>query len=401
MTKTVSDFQKILGNTFKEINKSLPGKYKLPEEFNYPGSIVNKLMSLSYVAGIGLRPMIPVRDTLQVMTNTLPILGPKKFLDGMTRALTSEGWKEAREAGALLGRHTTTDLYGDIFSEIPPHSGDTLDKALEIGNKLMAPSRWGHNAARAITYHAEYRSAVNAIRAYGRGAGSVDKLFEDTSLWFMPKPLQSRFLKQIMEGGETKDIAKQIALETVDSTLWAYRRGTQPMFLRTGVGRIFGQYGLWPLNYGEFIRKTLSHYADHPKLAMRATALWAATNYAGSTALSAMGADEGKWFYLSPAGYSGSAHMQLALNLLKAPEESADGRKARKEILEYPLNFVPSSIEAEAVLKAIEDGGPMFDSNGPTKNFIRVLGMKPKDDHFKDLSPEDLLKYETGFKERR
>ena len=406
MMKTVGDFQKRLGAVFKEINKTLPQKYHLPEDFNYPGSIINKVMSLSYVAGIGLRPIIPIRDTMQAITNGLPILGPAKFVKGMTKALTSAGYREAREAGALLGRHTVGDLYGDIFQEIPPHSGGTLDKALEVGNALLSPSRWGHNLARAIVYHGEFDSALNAVRAYGRGAISVNKLFEETSMWFFPKPLQTEILRDIKLSKEPREIARRIALETVDSILWAYRRGTQPAFLRTGLGRIFGQYGMWPLNYAEFLRKVGSKIADHPKLAMRATGLWLGTNYAASSALSGLGGDVGKWFFFSPAGYSGSPHMQMALDLMKAPEESEDGRAARKRVLEYPLNFVPASIETEAVLKAMEDSNWSLDPNKvPSSDWIRVLGMRPKNEHVEDalgdMSMEDRLAYEAGFKERR
>jgi hypothetical protein len=388
-----------LGQTFKEINKSLPKKYQLPEEFNYPGSIVNKLMSLSYVAGIGLRPVIPIRDALQVMTNTLPVLGPKKMIEGMRYAFTAQGWKEAREAGALLTKHTVKDLYGDVFQEAAPHSGGKMDQAMHLADMLLAPSRWGHNGARGVAYHGERIAAERAIDAYKAGRIDVRRLFTDTSLWFFPKPLQTNLLKSIGELS-TKDAAKRIALETVDATLWAYRRGTQPLFLRTGVGRIFGQYGLWPLNYMEYLKTVASKYAEYPQMAMRSTALFAATNYAGSSALGGLGADVSKWFWFSPAGYGGSPHMAMVQNIMKAPEESQEGRDARKQLLEYPLNFIPGSLETEAILKALESGGPMFNSDGtPTSDLIRVLGMKPKNEHLQNLSPEEWLEYESGFKE--
>jgi hypothetical protein len=196
-----------------------------------------------------------------------------------------------------------------------------------------------------------------------------------------------------------EEIAKKIALETVDSTLWAYRRGMQPMALRTGLGRIFGQYGMWPLNYFEFLRKGFAKRSEYPSKTMQMMGWWLTTNYAASQTLGGLGGDVSKWFFISPAGYGGSPHLKLAQDIMKAPEESDEGRQARKDVLSYPLNFVPGSIEMKAILKAIEDGGPMFNSDGtPSPDFIRVLGMKPKKEHMQDLTPEEWMQYESGFK---
>jgi hypothetical protein len=452
MMKTIGDFQKKLGGAFKQVNKMLPAGMKLPEEFNYPGTALNRMMAMSYVAGLGLRPIIPIRDALQVLTNTLPILGPAKFARGFQLAMSKDGWKLAREAGALLGRHNLEDLYGDVFQELPPHSGGMLDKAQEIGNKLLAPSRWGHNAGRAIAYLGEYGDALKAIKAFRAGKMDLKELTETTSMWFFDKPLQARFMRDIIGYDQTmikklenqlknveieigkapgtaresafqkqrealqiqirnarasvgvppEQIAKKLALETVDHTLWAYRRGTQPMFLRTGIGRVFGQYGLWPLNYLEFIKRVATRYPDNKKMAMRAAALWATTNYAASSSLSAMGADVGKWFFFSPAGYGGSPHFQLAQDIMKAPEESTDGLEARKRILKYPLNFIPASLEIQAVIQQLEEGGDAFNADGsPTPNLIRILGMHPKKNIMQDMTLEDRMQYEAGFKGRK
>jgi hypothetical protein len=460
ITKGISDFQKNLANGFKEMNKYLPKGFQLKEEFNYPGTLFNRMVALSYTAGIGARPIIPLRDMIQVITNTLPILGPAKMLEGLRKGLTSAGFAEARAAGALLDSHNVMELYGDIYHEMPPHSGGTLDKAMELSNRLLAPSRWGHNFGRNVAYHGEYGSALKAVKAYRAGRIDVRQLFEDTSMWFFPKPLQTRIMRDVLTKGnieevektlyklndqlynETRsarpnqdlvkkleskiettrrefemvrklgpgktvsdeDIAKNIALETVDATLWPYRRGSQPLALRTGLGRIFGQYGMWPLNYMEFLRKGISKYAEYPAKTRRAMALWTASNYAASKTLGNVGgfgdADVGKWFFFSPAGYGGSPHLKLAQDIMKAPEESDEGRQARKDILEYPLNFIPGSIEMEAILKAIEKGGSPIVNGQLTPEAIRVLGMKPKNEHLQDLSPEDWMKYETGFKQQ-
>jgi len=378
MMKTVGDFQRFLGDKFKELNKHLPKQFQLPEEFNYPGQAVNKLMGLSYVAGLGLRASIPIRDALQVLTTALPVLGPKKMFAGLTKALTTKGWDFAREQGALLSKTNPGELYGDIFSEMP--MGGSLEKLNKYSQMLLSPSRWGHNIARCAAFHGEYDSAMEAVKGFREGKLTSLDFLENTSLWNLDKPIQARYMKLALDKGTPiEGVARDIALDTVDHTLWPYRRGTQPLALRTGIGRIFGQYGVWPLNYLDFLKRMAGNYKNHPKKAMQATALWVASNYAATKALGGLGADVGKWFWLSPAGYGGGPQLELAQSLLKAPEETEEGRKARKTILEYPLNFVPSSNQIRQILSIEERGEPLFKSDGtPGPGFLRALGFKPK-----------------------
>lgn len=401
MRKTVGDFQKLLAERFKTLNKYLPKQFQLPEEFNYPGQVINTLMGLSYAAGIGLRASIPIRDSLQVLTTALPILGPKKMIQGLQKAITSEGWKFAEQNGALLSKTNPGELYGDIFGEIPSGS---MEKVNNFVQKLLAPSRWGHNVARCSAFLGEYDSAMTTAKAFREGKVSSAEFLENTSLWYLDKPIQARYMRMTLDKSlDLHQVAKEIALDTVDHALWPYRRGTQPLALRTGVGRIFGQYGVWPLNYLDFLKRMAANYKNHPTKAMQATALWAASNYAATRALEGLGADVGKWFWLSPAGYGGGPQFELAQALMIAPEETEEGRKARKTILEYPLNFIPSSVQIKQMLKIEEQGEPLLKSDGtPGPGLLRALGFKPlQDTTGSDTTLEQDIQFELGLRGQR
>lgn len=401
ITRGVSDFQVALGEKFAEMNKHLPEGYKLPEKFNYPGSVINRFMLFSYVAGLGMRPAIALRDAMQVFMTALPVLGPEKFMKGLAKTLTSDGIKAAADAGALLNKTNIGELYGDIFHEIPPHSGGVLDKATQLANRLLSPSRWGHNIGRAVAYHSEFDSALDAVNGFRAGRYTAGDVLDKTSLWFADKPAQTRILGMIQDKGiPAQDVARKTALELVDLTQWPYRRGAQPTLLRTGLGRIFGQYGMWPMNYMDFLARMGSKYAENPKRAMRATALWGATNFAAVSAFKSIGADTQKWFFLSPAGYGMSPHAQFVHDLMIAPEETKDGRDARKRVLEYPLNFVPSSLAMQNIMQAIQSGEPMFDGDGkPTASFLKVMGFHPEalKDPTANMDLDDRALYELGY----
>ena len=399
MNKTVGDFFNFVGERTTQMNKHLPSYAQLPTEFKYPRSYINKLLVWSYAAGLGLRAAIPIRDAMQVFSTTLPVLGPQKFARGLAR-FAKEGFTFADEQGALLKRRNIGELYGDIFNELPP--GASTDRITKFANKLLAPSRWGHNVGRAIGFYGEYDSALEGVDAYRAGRINADELIKDrTSLWWNDKPAIDRIMGQIQDSGfSNEEIARNIALETTDLTLWPYRRGTQPTILRTGMGRVFGQFGMWPMNYFDFLKRGASKFAEHPQNAMKTTAMWAACNYGAVAALNGIGADAGKWFWVSPAGIDMSPHAKFVEDLGMMWKESPDGREARRRVLEYPLNFFPSSLEAQSVMKVFESGEEPFDENGkPTAALLQILGFKPlKETPDRDLEEE--IKFETGFSER-
>jgi hypothetical protein len=407
ITRMSADFGRTMGEQFKKINPYLPEGFKLPEEVNYPGSIFNKLMTMSYVGALGARPAIFVRDVFQAATTTLPVLGIKNFIKGASRGLTSEGFARAEEAGALLNKKNIGEMYGDIFNELPA-GGNTFDKALKLSSKLLAPSRWGHNVARAIAYNGEFDSTFEAVQKYRAGVIDADRLMRDTSIWFYDKPEINKILQMSTNQGiPVEEVAKRSALQLVDLTLWPYRRGAQPTLLRTGAGRIFGQFGMWPLNYMDFLRRMATKVSDFHGPALRTVGTWMGANFAAAATMEGIfHADVGKWFWLSPAGFGGSPHLELAQNLMKMAEETQEGREARRKVMEYPMDFVPASNEIKTILKSIDEGGPAFTDDGHlSDNFTRILGFKPLNEtheqRLQDLSPEDRIRYEFGYKKEK
>ena len=356
-------------------------------------------MVWSYAAGLGLRAAVPVRDTLQVFMTGLPVQGPIRFAKGLAEGVTPKGFAFAREQGALLGRHTIGDLYGDIFQEIDP--GSSTDRLTTLANKLLSPSRWGHNIGRSIVFNGEYHSALDAVSAYREGAASWEDLMKqgNTSLWWTDKPFQDRIRGQLEDKGFTnEEIARNISTETLDLTLWPYRRGMQPAALRTGAGRIFGQFGMWPMNYLDFIKRGAFKVREHPGTALGAIASWAAVNYTGTAVMNkVLGADAGKWTWVSPAAIDMSPHARLIEDLAMGMKDNPDGRDARRRVLEYPLDFFPTSVEAGNIYRALEADEPFFDGDGhPSQSWLRVMGFTPlKDVPERDL--EDWFLYQGGF----
>lgn len=398
--KTLKNFLEFTGRQIAKVNRLLPAGAQLPTDLGLSQDWINRMIAWSYAAGIGMRAIVPVRDALQTFVTVLPVLGPARYARGMARGMTREGWNFAEENGALLGHRTVAETYGDIIDEIP--RGSRLDKITEFANKIMAPSRWGHNVGRSIAFNGEYGDALDAVVRYRRGEVTFDELKhrDNTSLWWTDEAFQDRIKGQLEDRGGFTDheVARNMAHEVLDLTLWPYRRGMQPSMLQTGAGRLFGQYGLWPANYLDFARRGLSkvHESGSKWSAMQAIAMWGAVNYAGSNAMNAMGIDGSKIFWAG-AGLEPGPTGQLVLNLGKSFANTAEGRDARRQVAEFPKQFIPTSVFAESVWDAIESGQPLFDGNGhPTPEAVKLFGFTPlKANQRRDL--EDQVLYEFGY----
>jgi hypothetical protein len=413
----------------KAVNKHLPAGMKLSEREGYPTSVLNKMILANYVGALGGRPAVAIRDAMQNLL-ALPIVGPKRWALGVARGYTRAGWDQAEKAGALMRKTNIGELWGDISSELP--IGERrVDQAMKLANKILYPSRFGHNLGRGATYHMEFQPALDEIKAYRKGAevqtvkpsgvvkapeggkmtrlsfgrvykqGNLDSLMNNTSLAWFDKAEQTRLLKLVHDPGKSsEDVAKEFALQLVNITQWNYGRGAQPYLLRTTMGRFFGQFGVWPANYIEYSRRLGKMIVDDPKRGLKAGAYFVASQYGIIQAFEhVFGADTWKWFLFSPAGYMGSPHAEFIKNLAAMSHETPEGRKARKDVLEYPLDFVPFNLETRAVLKALDEddwwqGGLKM---GPS--LARVMGFKPAKEIERDFDLQEWIEEESGFKQ--
>src|SRR5437016_4445638 len=142
MERWVGDTLQFMGEKSAAMNKHLPAGMQLPTDWGQAKSAIARLTQLTYAAGIGGRPATFIRDLFQSL-NAAYILGPVKFARGLSKALTKEGWAQAKEYGFTLEKNNVGELYGDILGELSPYGrADRLSQAID---KLLAPSRIGHN----------------------------------------------------------------------------------------------------------------------------------------------------------------------------------------------------------------------------------------------------------------
>jgi hypothetical protein len=393
MNSFAEGFQNMVQDRIGEINKLLPKGMQIPD-LNLGADFWPTYRTILYTSGLGLRPAVAIRDMFQAMYGLVTI-GPRAFAEGLARAMSKEGRAEAEAAGATLHKRNVGQFFGDIATAADIPTGAKIhDYVNRMADTLMAPSRMGHNFGRIITYLGEKAQAEREIEAFRAGPmneTTMKRLINRTSAGLHESPEQSRLLALASDATvSASDAAKAFALSAVEGTQFGGSAGT---VLRTGMGRILGQYASWPMNHIEFTRKLAKRaFYDNPQWGLPAFGMWAAMNYGAFRAAESVGIDAKKWLFISPAGWTGSPSLEFIQNLLKAPEESDAGRKARHDILMFPTEMLPTSVELKNLYKAWDTG---------QWNMPSILGFRNLKEPAQERDLEDQLYYEFDFRRPR
>jgi hypothetical protein len=346
-------------------------------------------MKLVTTANMGARPALFVRD-VAVGLMQLGVGGPKLFAEGVARMMTREG----REAAQKYLVHTADiqGYFGDLTGDLPTGRGPELFN--KFADTVLLPSRLGHNIPRMIAGLGEESSALREIAKYRAGKIDAGELLNNTSAWFQDPAARTRLLgfADARSGLTTQEAAEKFAHFFNDTTQFSMTRGTQGAIFRTGAGKLLGQYGTWPANYQQFVRKMAARALENPKKGVPAMATFMALNYGALSGAKALSVDASKWLFFSPAGYASSPAMGMLSDIMVAPEETTAGREARGRLLQAPVsNLMPLGTQFNSVMSAFESDGSV--------NIPRLLGFRPAKDQDKDL--EDWLKQESGLGEHR
>lgn len=358
-----------------QANRFLPADHTIPvatEPFNQEA--LGRFLMYQYMYSQGFRVGPAIRAAAQMFTTGLPLLGSKWLSRGLTETYSkgSKVFDEAMQAGATL---KNTDFR--MFAEGAEGGGMLAESAGYFKRALLTTMNWtrgSHNAVRAVTW-AGFRAKVqDALLAYG-GKGDWAGFAKAADIDFTG-PIRSRmFLEEAqrlssLTGDEARSFVGRVAKELVDQTQWDYSRGGAPGYTKYALGRVLGQYGIWPTSYVEYIRR-LATSGDVGQRAARLSRLVAAHG-AILAAGDLSGVDTSGWVFTNPMTFSGSPVYQSLNQLPKALDlNSQEGDNARRELFN-PLWWVdvPGGLEADKMWHASMTGDD-------SEMLPAVLGLTP------------------------
>ena len=298
--------------------------------------VTRMMMSWGYLAGMGFRPWLPIRNSFQIWTTLAPRIG-NDWVAGAVRkvARDSDGtlFKALREKGVLT---THLPVFGTELFE----SGDFLSKLTHKG------LQWYKNSddfTRVVAYHAardRFMDAAERLQRMGpqgteKGWGGkfmTDKDFVRMSgLETMPKDLQAQ-TADLIRRGKWSAAADAFATNMVTETIFPYRSGMGPIAFKGTVGKLFGMFGTYPVYYIENIKRALKYGSTASKLG------YAARFMGNTTALyylfkEGLGVNANNFIWWVPGDFTGGPYYGMMNQVLEAMDfRSYGGRQARAEL---------------------------------------------------------------------
>ena len=346
-------------------------------------NFISYQMSLLYSGALGFRPYAAIRNFFQTSLTTYPKLGAKYTLLGMKDAMKKEYWDEARSAGIIL----------DHYSPVPFGEEMVETSLANISNKGL----WAFTKVDNLNRIVAYRGAKRMMENYGNKlmndmatiAPKTEKVLGKAELAIRQKAIDKRIrkfinqteldwldpvviekeLRPLLESGRITEAAERFGKHMAEDTQWIYRRANSAMWMRGNVGRVFGQFALWPTWYVNYARSLVrGNPINAAKRVARVGAVGATTTLVGQEVF---GVDVKNWTLHHPALYSGApigSALAASLDMVSGgPYEQA---KAARTLKNFAGLHVPGFL-------AIKDFGKAAEEIYTEDKIKRVLGFKP------------------------
>lgn len=355
-----------LNSVLEQTNKHLPRWAQMSEVDEIPRDVINKFMLLQTAGGLGFRAFVPIRDMFQVFL-AYPILGERHFSIGMKSMFSKETRKLAEEFGVLA--HT------DELMNVMVGEGGEIGKTgrlAKLAQFSLKAQRGSSNLTRIAAFKGSWEKVGEAIPEY-RATGDKKKLFRQSGMQFLDEPMRELFAERLTKAAtetEVRAVRGEIARHLTELSQWSFTKGEQAGFTKSGIGRIFGQYGTWSTNYVTYVKR-LAKNADggYERAAMM-------TRFAGAHAAilaggEALGIDMGQEVFTNPAAYAGGPllHSTLAIPPAVADWNTEKGVRARKQVARSVATTTPGWVLGSGIYTALSNDDPDL--------YLRILGATP------------------------
>lgn len=363
-------------------------------------------VGMAYSAAIPFRMGQAIRNLAQVLQTTWPMLGkmdPSEFAEGLGRAMSQAGRDQAILDGAVvINQQPTAALAGDeaIRGGAAPirelqaekvatgEIGDPiLQRFSEVGMRLYDGA---DNFNRVVAYQVQRVRAEKAIAAFAadvragaNSAEAIDRLTRSAGLSMYDKPIVEEFLRRV--GNDPNAAAGFLGKQAADVTQFLYGKGNQPRWMRSVPGRIFGQFGSWPLWFIDYTTRTATNlWRNGDKLGAAAfLGRIALADMALYEAGKAVGLDARRYMGMNSLFYNGGPAIQAfqgAAEMLRGAgdyigQEDTPGAKQRMSSAANMLAmtgraFIPYS-------SALRDIGRLMNADTPEERMAAMLAVYP------------------------
>jgi hypothetical protein len=365
------------------------------------GTLVDNVIRLGYGAYLGFRPFTAIRNLTQTIHTLGWRIGNTHVFNAMEQVAndkTGKWFKRLVDEGVIPREHP--------FYASEDFLGRTGAKAKEF--LAETPTMWiknGDNYNRVVSYLAVTDTFDKAYTRFKAGDLDVDGLMREAKMWNLPQDLFKRS-KEMLQAGQVKQVRSLFASTLTDESMFVYRKGRMPLPFSGTMGKVFGQFGTFFVNYVQQIRNGISRAPGVEKAKVIA-------RLAGNlTALSATFAAFGlrtSDYIPGPVSFAGGPSWELLTGILNAMSPNDyQGRAARAKVLGLHTkdgkpywdieeffssglasNVIPGSLEYRSIKRGLE-----YLNNGDTYRAMLAFTSAPiakRDDW-----PQGIIRQVTG-----
>lgn len=318
--------------------------------------------SLNYLATMGFRPYLAVRNSTQIWTT----LGARFGNEWVSKALN-----RVSDSGEQY--YTYLKRIG-VIQDAPPIVNEILDANNLLGKvtkKGLAVFKRSDDLTRAIAYSVGETRFNYALDKYRRGVGGLEDFLKESGVTKMDDDT-IRQVKKLMEVGDEESWAAARTMygtKISEDTMFGYRQSQAPT-LYTGSfwGKLFGQYGTYAAGYrANFYRAAFQSGTLADKLGFAAR--FVGNNAALFAAFRSLGIRENSFIPGSPALFGGGPQFEIGVALAQSMDTTYRGKQARALLMrkfspigysktgglkaQYP-ELLPGSLQIRYAQKALE-----------------------------------------------
>jgi hypothetical protein len=239
-----------------------------------------------------------------------------------------------------------------------------------IQNIGFMPFRWSDRSHNRVL---SYTMGHNSVESHGRqllsGKQTWDEFIFNTGLVSSPKVDQLK-LKAMLVDAEVPNLeraAREYGKILTQDTQYIYDSVNSPMMFKGVAGKLFGQFGIWPIGFVEYMWQNMAHapIEFQKKFFNRYVLQKGALLAAGA----GLGVDTSSWNYANPLTFQGGPWFQALrdTSVLATSQNEFERRKARgnvrRMVSHYGTPFTgiinPLGGATTDVIQAMEEEDPM------------------------------------------
>lgn len=342
-------------NTFNSLYDTINAKWGTHLNFKGKQDAISKALMWSTGAHIAGRPYLVGRNSTQSLVLGGSVIGLRWWAEGLNAATRPGALEELKRIGQIQARGLP------VAAGTALQSKGILGTAVHLGMKPYKGADWLN---RGIVYYGMQKRMDSAIDLFRRGKITHRRFGRLSGAKLFGREAYNESLKYFQKGvtpDAVKGFKDYLSMLAVDRTQILYDTFQQPQMFRKGIGRFFGQYTSWPINFYNLTKERMISDTLTVPEKLGYLARLGATTGAIAYGMYSVGMNPRQFAPWNMMTVGGGPYYQVMNDFLSALNGS---EQAYGKMVRTLTNLVPFAYEGEGVMRAVQamQEGDMYEA---------------------------------------